>query len=102
MTKLDKNLQKIKEYLLKEDSPNSDIRFNIKDYAGGNFDDCFEYGIEYGRSELAEEILGLFSRISDDEDSDSVPQEGYDEPQNTNEQQSKPPKKPIGRPKKST
>ena len=37
----------------------SDEDFNPMDYSGGNFDDCYQMGLEHADSETAQEILDL-------------------------------------------
>lgn len=38
-------------------SPADDVDFNAMDYSGGNYDDCFELGVQEGKILFAHELL---------------------------------------------
>lgn len=60
-----KELDLLRKTLKKEGVPDEDIRDDVRSYSGGSFDDAFDLGVEYGRSELAQEILRLFARTDE-------------------------------------
>ncbi len=42
-----------------ENGYEADDDFNPYDYSGGNFDDCYQMGLEHADSDTAQEILTL-------------------------------------------
>lgn len=42
-----------------ENGYDADEDFNPYDYSGGNFDDCYQMGLDHGDSDAAREILSI-------------------------------------------